>query len=132
MTIQEHLEQARHNEAVALQLGSPTVAAYDWAITVLFYAVLHLVDAHLLQRHRVVSRGHIATWERQTRQRLPGRNDHVRQYLPQIAFAYMRLYAASRRARYEGAFLGSEGRAYYEKVRDNEFTTIKNLLLPHG
>ena len=75
MTVQEHLRQARQNEALAHKLGSPPLEAYDWAITVMFYALLHFVDAYLLEHHHLIPRGHTATWNRRRRQRIPGRND---------------------------------------------------------
>jgi hypothetical protein len=102
MPVQEHLQQAQHNEALASQLGNPPIEAHDWAITVLFYTVLQVVDAYLLQQHGRVPRGHTATWNWQTSQRNPGRNDYVRQHLRQIYGTYKILYDASRLARYEG------------------------------
>src|SRR5262245_22802242 len=125
MTVQEHLQQARHNEALASQLVNPPLEAYDWAITVLFYTVLHFVDAYLLQQHGIVPRGHTATWNRQTGQRSPGRNDYVRQHLRQISGAYEMLYDASRLARYEGAYLGQNGVGSYQNLRNNEFAQAR-------
>lgn len=132
MTVQEHLRQARHNEEVAHTLGSRPLEAYDWAITVLFYAVLHFVDAYLLQHHRIIPRGHIATRDRNTGQRLPGRNDYVKQHLPQIYGAYTVRYSASRRARYEGAFLDSRSVGYYQKLRNNEFASARQFFRQLG
>jgi len=127
MTVQEHLRQARHNEALTSQLGSPPIEAYDWAITVLFYTVLHFVDAYLLQQHGIVPRGHTATWNRQTGQRNPGRNDYVRQYLHQISSAYKILYDASRLARYEEAYLGRNGAGNYQNLRNKEFIQAREF-----
>ena len=132
MTVQEHLQQARHNEALASQLSSPPLAAYDWAITVLFYSVLHFVDAYLLQRYGIEPKGHTAARDRRTGQRIPGRNDYVRQHLPQIAPAYQLLYSASRRARYEGAYLGLKSAGYYQKLRDNEFANARQFFRQLG
>jgi hypothetical protein len=132
MTVQEHLQQANHNEVLALHLGSAPIAAYDWAITVLFYAVLHFADAYLLHYHQIQARGHTATWDRRTGRQLPGRNDYVRQYLSQVFPTYQFLYAASRRARYEGAFLGSGGEAYYQNLRDNEFARARQFFRRQG
>ncbi len=125
MTIQEHLRQARHNETLAPQLGSPPLEAYDWAITVLFYTALHFVDAYLLQQHGIVSQGHSATWNRQTGQRTPGRNDYVRQYLRQIARAYKALYDLSRLARYEGMFLTPKAASDYRNLHNTEFAQVR-------
>ena len=47
-TAAEHLAQSERNAAVAQQLAES--ADYDWAVTALFYASLHLVQAYLLRR----------------------------------------------------------------------------------
>jgi hypothetical protein len=132
MTVQEHLQQARRNEGLAQRLGIPPFRTYDWAITALFYCILHFVDAYLFQYHRIVPQGHTATRDRRTAQRIPGRNDYVRQHLPQIAPAYRLLYAASRRARYEGAYLEPNSAGYYQRLRDNEFSTARQFFRQFG
>ncbi len=50
---QDHINQAVHNEALSrsLQAGSYT----DWAVTALFYAALHLLDAVLSPQGRLKS-----------------------------------------------------------------------------
>jgi hypothetical protein len=40
-----HIAQAEHNEALCRAIGGSQYA--DWAVTALFYAALHLVDAYL-------------------------------------------------------------------------------------
>ena len=125
MTVQEHLRQARQNEALAHKLGRPPLEAYDWAITVMFYALLHCVGAYLLERHHLIPRGHTATWDRQRRQRIPGRNDDVKQYLPEIYDPYKLLYDASRRARYEGAYLTAGRVGNYQNLQNNEFASAR-------
>jgi hypothetical protein len=132
MTVQEHLQQAHRNEGLAQRLGIPPLRTYDWAITVLFYCILHFVDAYLLQRHGIVPKGHTAGWDRRTGQRIPGRNDYVKQHLQQVASAYQFLYSASRRARYEGTYLGPNGAGYYQKVRDNEFASARQFFRQLG
>jgi hypothetical protein len=132
MTVQEHLQQARRNEGLAQRLGIPPLRTYDWAITVLFYCILHFVDAYLLQRHGIVPKGHTATRDRRTGQRIPGRNDCVRLHLSQIAPAYQLLYSASRRARYEGAYPSSNSEGYYQKLRDNEFASARQFFRQLG
>jgi hypothetical protein len=132
MTVQEHLQQARRNEGLAQRLGIPPFRTYDWAMTVLFYSILHFVDAYLLQRQGIVPKGHIAARDRRTGQRLPGRNDYVKQHLPQIAPAYQFLYSASRRARYDGAFLGPKSVEYYQRLRDNEFASARGFFRQFG
>jgi hypothetical protein len=130
MTVQEHLQQARRNEGLAQRLGIPPLRTYDWAITVLFYCILHFVDAYLLDRHNITPGGHAATWKR--RQKIPGRNDDVKQYLPQIHSEYMRLYDASRWARYEGAFLSPGSVKDYQNLRDNEFASARQFFRQLG
>jgi hypothetical protein len=82
----EHIDQAERNEAAAqaLQAG----AHYDWAITTLFYAALHLVDAY---NHPNRAVGH------------PKRMAYVAAdvNLLQVYAHYRELYNRSRDARYE-------------------------------
>lgn len=132
MTVQEHREQAYHNEKLAYQLGDQPLEAYDWATTVSFYTVLHFVDAYLLQHHGLVPKGHTTIRDRKTRQRIPGRNDLVRQHLPQIYDAYKVLYSASRRARYEGAYLGPQSARYYQNLKANEFAQAREFFRQLG
>jgi hypothetical protein len=130
MTVQEHLDQARHNEDLAQKLGSRPLEAYDWAITVLFYSLLHFVDAYLLDRHNLTPGGHTAMWKKG--QRLPGRNDLVRQYLPQIYNEYKILYDASRLARYEGAYRSSNSAGDHQNLKDNEFAAARGFFRQLG
>ena len=132
MTVQEHLRQARQNEELANKLGSPPLEAYDWAITVMFYALLHVVDAYLLEHHHLIPRGHTATWNRQRRQRIPGRNDDVKQYPPEIYDAYKLLYDASRRARYEAAYLTAGSVGDYQNLKNNEFANARAFFHQFG
>ncbi len=45
-TLNEHLEKSGRNEALAELLGTKT-QYFDWAVTILFYAAVHYVDAVL-------------------------------------------------------------------------------------
>jgi len=130
MTVQEHLQQAHHNEDLARKLGSQPLEAYDWAITVLFYCVLHFVDAYLLDRHNITPGGHTATWKKG--QRIPGRNEYVKLHLTQIYDAYKILYDASRLARYEGAYLTPNSMGVYQNLRDNEFASARGFFRQFG
>ena len=123
MTVQEHLQQARRNEGLSQRLEIPPFRTYDWATTTLFYCILHFVDAYLLDRHRISPRGHTATSRRG--QKIPGRNDYVKQHLPGIYDAYKMLYDASRWARYEGAFLDPGSMQDYQRLRDNDFASAR-------
>jgi hypothetical protein len=130
MTLQEHLQQARHNEILALQLGSQPLEAYDWAITMLFYCILHFVDAYLLDHHNITPKGHTTTWKKG--QRIPGRNEYVKQHLPGINDAYKLLYDASIRARYEGAYFTPSSVGDYQNLKDNEFATARGFFRQLG
>ncbi|MBI3300737.1 MAG: hypothetical protein HYZ72_01455, partial [Deltaproteobacteria bacterium] len=132
MTVQDHLRQARHNEDLAQKLGNKPLEAYDWAITVLFYCILHFVDAYLLERYQIIPKGHTARLDRKTGQMTQGRNDYVRLHLPGIYGAYTRLYNASMKARYEGAYLALGSVGYYQKLRDNEFASARGFFRQLG
>jgi len=130
MTVQEHQQQARRNEGLAQRLGIPPLRTYDWAITVLFYCILHFVDAYLLDRHNIIPGGHTGTWKKG--QRIPGRNEYVKLYLPGLYDSYKILYDASRLARYEGAYLSSSSESDYKNLRDNEFATARQFFRQLG
>jgi hypothetical protein len=132
MTVRDHLQQARRNEDLARKLGSKPLEAYDWAITVMFYSLLHFVDAFLLQHHNVIPKGHTATRDRKTGQRIPGRNDYVRQYLPQIYDAYKTLYDVSILARYEGVYLTRSSVVDYKSLKNNEFASARGFFRQRG
>jgi len=127
MTVQDHLRQAHQNEELAQKLANQPLEAYGWAITVMFYSLLHFVDAYLLERHQIIPRGHTAIWDRRRGQRIPGRNDYIKQYLPQIYEAYKIFYYASRRARYEGAYLTLDSVRYYQNLKNNEFASAREF-----
>jgi len=52
-TQQDHIEQAAHNESLALSLAATPHT--DWAVTALFYAALHLLDAYTTPQGRLKS-----------------------------------------------------------------------------
>ena len=65
---QAHLKEARSNRALALDLvlhhpNDP--AAVKWAVTVAFYAAMHCMQAHLVDRldYRDLPRTHKQRWE---------------------------------------------------------------------
>ena len=47
----EHLIRARQTEALAARLDVSLGVGVDWAITMMFYAALHYVDAYLAGKH---------------------------------------------------------------------------------
>ena len=104
---EEHLDKELRNGDLEsdLQLGGRFP---DWATIVLFYRVLHLVDAYFADRG-VHPRNHFA------------RNDSVNRLLPEIARQYIRLLEASVQARYEpnglvGLRQYQDARAWFENV----------------
>ena len=82
----EHIDQAEQNEAATLVLES--AGHFDWAVTTLFYAALHFVDAFYYPGRAV---GHRK------------RNAYVATDvdLVSIYLHYIELYVRSRDARYE-------------------------------
>src|SRR5437762_2448334 len=80
---QDHLDQAQHNEQFFAKID-PSVNG-DWAVTVLFYAALHYVDAYRMLAYkdgasvRLVSRTGV---------------DHTRRY-PEVVAAIARLKTAA-------------------------------------
>jgi hypothetical protein len=83
----QHLTQAAHNEKLAETLSR--TAYVDWAVTVLFYAALHYVDA-ILAVSQVNPDNH---GERQTEIK---RNDTLKRIYPEFRY----LQVQSRNARY--------------------------------
>ena len=82
-----HLEQAQHNRDVAEALSegdSPT--SRQWAVTCLFYAAIHYVNAHL---------GNLPLPDNHT-----DRDNYVRGNMPLIHNEYRWLRTKSRDARY--------------------------------
>ena len=82
-----YLEQAQHNREVAEALSegaSPT--SRQWAVTCLFYAAVHYVNAHL--GNRPVPDNH------------PDRDSYVRRNMPLIHSDYRWLRTKSQDARY--------------------------------
>jgi hypothetical protein len=85
----EHLEHARHNHALYERLASEGQFR-DWAIVLLFYAALHLVQAHAIQHGEPLRpTSHEA------------RREYVSRRLASFARHYTRLRRLSEDARYE-------------------------------
>lgn len=92
----EHIEKSRHNEDLAYLLSSKT-AYFDWAVTILFYAAVHYVDA-VLSVSRVDPLSHE---QRHTAMRVNGTLRHVFKQ-------YRTLETLSRNARYFALPMGRE------------------------
>ncbi|MGE0821817.1 MAG: hypothetical protein AB7G75_34305 [Candidatus Binatia bacterium] len=127
MKTDEHLKQAYHNETRVARFGSSDLNAYDWAITALFYCALHFVDAYLFELRGIDPEGHTARYDRATGRNVPGRNDLVKMHIPVIHADYLKMYSASRRARYDVAYLGLTAATYYQNLKNNEFARVREF-----
>jgi len=87
-SIDEHLEQARHNEDLLTGLDRDQFG--DWAMTVLFYSGLHWIDALLASKN-------IHPERHEVRDRLVWKNLELRP----IAKDYLSLKTRSVNARYD-------------------------------
>ena len=85
-----HKKQAQHNKDVAINLEANDPGALDWAITIRFYAALHLVRAYLAKRG-LQPKDHEETFDYLTQSDLP----------EDLVAAYRRFYRLSRKARYD-------------------------------
>lgn len=86
----EHLAQAARNEALSQQLE---VQHPDWAVTALFYAAVHYVEAYFFDRHTPPQPQHYPTHHR--------RNVGVASRLPSVNNEYQALKTRSQDARYD-------------------------------
>jgi uncharacterized protein (UPF0332 family) len=50
MTVQDHFNQAKHNESFLNDLDLLNTAYRDWAFTAVFYTAVHYIDALLLKK----------------------------------------------------------------------------------
>ena len=87
-SLREHLEKSKHNETLADLLATKN-DYFDWAVTVLFYAALHYVDA-------VLSVSRLDPLNHAQRHSAMGANDTLRRIFPE----YRNLETMSRNARY--------------------------------
>ncbi len=105
-TTQQHLDQASANEVVSTQINQE-----DWAVTALFYAAVHYVEAYCCHAHGVHSKGH------HDRQVFVGNN------LSAIGPEYAGLEFWSREARYECCEFSTHDvqslRADLQKIKDH-------------
>lgn len=122
-----HLRQAYRNETLASQFGNPALEAYDWAITALFYCTLHFVDAYLFELRGIDPEGHTTVRNKVTGRNILGRNDLVKLHIPVIHKDYREMYSASRRARYDVAYLEPTAANYYQKLKSNEFARVRQF-----
>ena len=90
MNSPEHLAKARQNELFASSMDLSSGAHIDWALTILFYAALHYVQAYFAARGKT-HRMH------RTRDSAVGRDPNI----SAIYHDYRELQHFSRQARYE-------------------------------
>lgn len=84
----DHLDQARHNYRLYLHLQAEG-QFLDWAITLLFYTALHLVQAHAAQFGPWVPENH------------EERRAYIREQLNRLFYDYRDLEDRSRDMRYD-------------------------------
>lgn len=112
-TFQEHREQVNHNEDTFPKMLDPSINAPGWAITIMFYTILHYFEAYLADTLGSHLDNH------QTR------NRHFRRFFPMLWMNYERLYNASKNARYEVRCLGPNTGDYFERLRTDHFLPLK-------
>jgi hypothetical protein len=113
--LEDHILQARHNENF-YQVTDKN-AFSDWAMTAIFYAALHYIDAVLAKLGMVDPGGHSV------------RDDqvHKRVELRPIANSYFRLKSRSRSARY---YCMSFRPQELQRCYDVELANIKQHIMP--
>ncbi len=103
-SLNEHLAKSEHNEGLADALATKT-QYFDWAVTVLFYAALHYVDA-------VLSASRTDPLSHEQRHTAMGVNDTLRRIFPE----YRSLETMSRNARYFALPIGAND---WKSVKDD-------------
>jgi hypothetical protein len=112
-TVDEHLDQFEHNLEVARRLAG-TDDNWDWALTALFYAALHLCQAYMSRQglqadsHRKRERQMLASSE-----------------LQPVLNHYKALRNDSEEARYD---CRQFSRSEFESIRDGTFSTVSGHL----
>jgi hypothetical protein len=112
-TIDEHLDQFQHND-VASQVLARAGDNWDWAVTAMFYAALHLCQAYLI-------RAGLEANSHGSRDRQMLASPQLRPILDQ----YRALRNDSQEARYECRRFSLEE---YESIREGSFTILTTHL----
>lgn len=112
--VREHLQQASHNETFFSQINVDSYS--DWAVTVLFYAALHYLDAYLAKQGVFDPGSHDV------------RDPLIRQFplTRAVARQYFRLKNFSRSARCYGARFS---RSDVTGLQRGEFEAIKTQMM---
>jgi hypothetical protein len=116
-----HLEKARSNFVLYSRLKSDATHL-DWAVTVLFYTALHLVQAHIVESAATgfdIPRDH------------PERDSSVARLLPELYTHYRFLSSRSQWARYHVDKPDPTPEQLYE-YEANYFKPIETALLSMG
>lgn len=111
----DHIEEAKDNYERYLRLLEDD-RDIDWALVILFYSALHLVQAHA-ERHAPKITGVAIPMDHHTR------NDYVKRQLSEIYDEYMLLQNASKDARYKRI---KRTREKVIDLHDNFFEPIKS------
>lgn len=119
----DYIKQAVHNAELAAYLRQDKVKYLDWAVTCLFYASVHYVNAYLMKVGKTIPRRH------KTQGSLVGRSNIVETdpALRIIYPAYRHLDDESRDARYE---LRKPSTDEYDKYLVPQLDKIKNFVMP--
>lgn len=121
----EYLRQAQHNADLASHLRKTKPDCLDWAVTCLFYAAFHYVNAYLVKARIPIPERHRS----RTHPNPPGRLNFVQNdpALQSIYIEYRHLEDESRDARYELKILSKSD---YDTFLLPQFQFIRNFLLP--
>ena len=120
----EYIQQAAHNAALASHLRRTRKDCLDWAVTCLFYAAIHYVNAYLVRMHIPIPKRH-----RGSDLKKPGRVNIVQSHsvLSQIYREYRHLDDESRDARYE---LKRPSASDYDTFLIPQLVRIREFILP--
>ena len=120
----EYIQQAAHNADLASHLRRTRKDCLDWAVTCLFYAAIHYVNAYLVKTHIPIPRRH-----RGSDLKNPGRLNIVQSnsVLSQIYREYRHLDDESRDARYE---LKRPSVSDYDTFLISQLVRIREFILP--
>lgn len=118
---QAHLDKARHTYEIYQRLASEP-DDFDWALTLLFYSAMHLVQAHAVQTHSKDPR-------RPLPRRHEQRDSYVACYLKPLFTPYTRLFSGSMQTRYDLHHPNAERLAKYH---DEAFEPIRKFLAGEG
>jgi hypothetical protein len=121
----DYVQQAAHNVELADYLRKNRTDCLDWAVTCLFYAAVHYVNAYLRKSNLAIPRRHRGSDRNKTEGRL-----NIVQQDPTLRFIYINyrhLDDESRDARYE---LRKPSSADYDSFLEPQLKSIRKFILP--